>query len=494
LACSHPQLSDLSNDSLAHSLIPRHTLHGTVLTLLFYHRSTSSNLLNVCCTLHGHARFQYLLRFAASQSSLGRNVSRSLEAISFKMEDIKSEDSGHGLWQAHHRNPLPMPSRQTAPYDTAPSASPLVIPYSAAPRTAYHPMHPQTQHEVPSPRSRAQVGTGQRPALNAHHSFPSLKRSYHSMEDSQYTTDIVPEIYEGTLDAENAAKPSINPDHRLLSFGRLPDRHTILDQHGRPRTLDIAAQIHGMFFLSEIATNGGEGIVIQPELTCYRRNLFQISGSVTGPTGALSVLTEHGEAIPIVAQELTISAMESVDNHVIRLIVIPWKTPPPNSPEVPPNHEQEPLPIPIFNHADGNQDLTSDMTVQSIAWRRLQFRVATANNGRRKELQQHFVLRLTLTATLGTGSKLVIGEASTAPIVVRGRSPRNFQARKEIPLVGSAASSRGQTAQISPVERNSPSSGEKGRVPKPRGLELPKRNFQFDSSNFPPSPLLVRHG
>lgn len=69
---------------------------------------------------------------------------------------------------------------------------------------------------------------------------------------------------------------------------------------------------------------------------------------------------------------------------------------------------------------------------------------ATANNGRRKELQQHFVLHLKVYATLANNSKVALSESVTAPIVVRGRSPRNFQARKEIPLLGSSAGSRGQ--------------------------------------------------
>lgn len=69
---------------------------------------------------------------------------------------------------------------------------------------------------------------------------------------------------------------------------------------------------------------------------------------------------------------------------------------------------------------------------------------ATANNGRRKELQQHFVLHIKVTCHLANGTKAEVVEIETAPIVVRGRSPRNFQSRKEIPLVGSSAASRGQ--------------------------------------------------
>lgn len=293
------------------------------------------------------------------------------------------------------------------------------------------------------------------------------------------------------MDSENS-KFNINPDHRLLSFTRLPDRSTVLDQHGRPAQIEVAAQIHGMFFLSEMATSSSDGIVIQPELTCYRRNLFQISGSVTGPSGQLSVLNDRNQSVPIISQELSVSAMESVDKHVIRLIVIPWKTPPPNAPEPPPtNQEQEPMAIPIFEGIN-DQNADTDLTVQPIAWRRLQFRVATANNGRRKELQQHFLLKLTLTATLADGTKVTTSELSTAPIVVRGRSPRNFQARKEIPLLGSSASSRGHAAHSSPPQREPLIVPERTRIHKPISVELPKRPYQFDTGTFPPSPLLIR--
>lgn len=54
------------------------------------------------------------------------------------------------------------------------------------------------------------------------------------------------------------------------------------------------------------------------------------------------------------------------------------------------------------------------------------------------------MLHLKVHATLANNTKVTLSESVTAPIVVRGRSPRNFQARKEIPLLGSSAGSRGQ--------------------------------------------------
>lgn len=303
------------------------------------------------------------------------------------------------------------------------------------------------------------------------------------MENMQDFKDELPEMN----------KPSINQDHRLLSFGRLPDKNTIIDGQGRVKQIDLTAQIHGMFFLSELATPSGESLVAQPELTCYRRNLFQIAGHVNTPTRPLSLITERGERIPIVSLETSISATESADGHVVKLIVIPWKTPPPNSPEVTPGQEHEPLPFPLVPFDDG-PDSSSDFTVFPIAYRRLQFRIATANNGRRRELQQHFILHLNVVGTLANGTKVNVCETSTAPIVVRGRSPRNFQARKEIPLVGSS-SSRGHPPELQ-IATNAASPHQvmqrRATIPKPGAADLPRAPFTFDSANLSGSPSILR--
>lgn len=329
------------------------------------------------------------------------------------------------------------------------------------------------------------------PSFSNHHSFTTLKRSY--TEESPYG-EVVQDFRE---EMPELPKPSINHDHRLLSFSKLPEKRATVDNNGRVHHLELTAQIHGMFFLSEMTTPATEGMLVQPELTCYRRNLFQISGTVTTPRGPLSVITERRERVPVKSMDVTISASESVDGHAVKLIVIPWKTPPPNSPEVGPGQEQEPSPIPLFPFEEGGPDSNSDFVVHPIAYRRLQFRIATANNGRRRELQQHFTLHLNVVATLVNGTKTNICETSTAPIVVRGRSPRNFQARKEIPLVGSS-SSRGGPPELH-IHTNvtpgaAPVSAPVGK-PKPTKsstMELPRSPFNFDSSNLPPSPALMR--
>ncbi|ODA84012.1 hypothetical protein RJ55_02530 [Drechmeria coniospora] len=276
-------------------------------------------------------------------------------------------------------------------------------------------------------------------AYDRHPSFPSLKRSFSQAEPPAYQ-EIIQDL------RDDGARLTVNQDHKLLSFRRAQDKSTVVDQQGRVVQFDLSAQLHGMFFLSEMPSGAGDGSTtsMQPELTCYRRNLFQISGSLVMPRGQLSVVNESNETLPVTSMEVAISAIESVDGNPVRLIVIPWKTPPPNTPEIAQTPDQEPPVVPLIPFQDDGADADGDLAVYPVGWRRLQFRIATANNGRRKELQQHFVLHLKVNGTLADNSKIVMAESTTSPIVVRGRSPRNFQARKEIPLLGSSAGSRGQ--------------------------------------------------
>lgn len=95
--------------------------------------------------------------------------------------------------------------------------------------------------------------------------------------------------------------------------------------------------------------------------------------------------------------------------------------------------------------------------------------------------------------TLANNTKVVLTESTTAPIVVRGRSPRNFQARKEIPLLGSSAGSRGQAL----VETGlgvvaGPLNPKPQDAKQQRGIEnqpLPRTAFTFSAPKLPGSQL-----
>ncbi|KAI5865449.1 p53-like transcription factor [Durotheca rogersii] len=404
------------------------------------------------------------------------------------MAELKTEPTHSSLW-SNYGGPVSLSTRFPNPMDSNLShPSTTSSQHPGRPRSS----HPTIDHPYPYPRYPQEESDAfdryPQPSLTQHHSFPNLKRPHQPSEHPPYQ-EIVQDL------RDDGSKITVNHDHKLLSFRRVQDKHTIVDQHGRIQQLELSAQLHGMFFLSEMPSSTSDGAILQPELTCYRRNLFQISGSLITPRGQLSViLPETGETVPVNSTEVTISAIESVDGHPVRLIVIPWKTPPPNSPELPQTPDQEPPSLPLIPFPDDGQEADGEYAVYPIGWRRLQFRIATANNGRRKELQQHFVLHLKVVGTLTNGSKVVLTESTTAPIVVRGRSPRNFQARKEIPLLGSSAGSRGQALVETGLGIVAGPLTVKPQDPKLRGLnlELPRTAFTFNASKLPGSPMAMR--
>jgi hypothetical protein len=404
------------------------------------------------------------------------------------MAELKPEPAHGSLWSSYGGSvPLSALSHTS-------SAAPSQQQHPGRPRSSHHSIdHPYSYPRYSQDESDAFDSRHQsQPTLAQPHGYPNLKRSYQPSGSEQQHPPYQ-EIVQDLRD--DGSKLTVNHDHKLLSFRRSQDKHTIVDQHGRMQQLELSAQLHGMFFLSEMPSSASDGTMLQPELTCYRRNLFQISGSLVTPRGQLSViLAETGETVPVSNTEVTISAIESVDGHPVRLIVIPWKTPPPNSPELPQTADQEPPSLPLIPFPDDGQEADGEYAVYPIGWRRLQFRIATANNGRRKELQQHFVLHLKVMGTLANGSKTMLTEAITAPIVVRGRSPRNFQARKEIPLLGSSAGSRGQALVETGLGIVAGPLAVKPQDPKIRGMppEVPRTAFTFNASKLPGSPMSMR--
>lgn len=264
---------------------------------------------------------------------------------------------------------------------------------------------------------------------------PSLKRAYSTFEDP--FSDVVSAFEHPMHNDQNETEaPSIDRDNKLLGFSLPRFDYHLLTYNYQRTSAQLSAQLHGMFFLAESPwAAAGDAQPPPSELTCYRRNLFQITGEITIPRSLRYILTEQGEQIPIMGQELVVSATESTENNPVKIISVPWKTPAnPVAPTAEDKAEREPpaVPIDLMNM----QDMDSDFVTMPFQWKRLQFRIATANNGRRKELQQHFLVKLKVVATLATGGKIPICEVQSGAIIVRGRSPRNFQARKDLPLSG----------------------------------------------------------
>lgn len=282
--------------------------------------------------------------------------------------------------------------------------------------------------------------------------------------------------------------PSVDRDSKYLSFSMPNFPFRLYTESFQQCYINIQAQLHGMFFLAESQwPTSMDTAPPPPELTCYRRNLFQITGNVTLPRSLRYIYTEEGQRIPIYDMELSISATESVEGNPVKIISVPWKTSTGAEPSKQDEKtEKEPPTIALDKLA--GPDIDSDFNTIPIQWKRLQFRIATANNGRRKELQQHFTLHLKVMATVSTGEKFSIAEAHSGPVIVRGRSPRNFAARKDVPL-SSSSTSRKHIPSLSRANDSSTSVHQITSAPKQGSPleDIPRSHPVYDPQDIPKS-------
>ncbi|KAB5566652.1 acid phosphatase [Coniochaeta sp. 2T2.1] len=201
----------------------------------------------------------------------------------------------------------------------------------------------------------------------------------------------------------------------------------------------MSAELYGMFFVAEDVFGGDNNPARPLELTCYRRNLWQCSGQITIPKHGISaVVTEQGRHVPVFDLAASITAIESIEGKATEIISIPWKssTTNPGGNGTEDNSKVASAPPQVPLDLGAGQELDGHLVSVPVSWKRLQFKHATANNGRRKGLQQHYVVQINLLGKTKSGDFVKIAEIQSGPVIVRGRSPRNFDSRKDVPLTG----------------------------------------------------------
>ncbi|KAH7367576.1 PHOG protein [Plectosphaerella cucumerina] len=255
------------------------------------------------------------------------------------------------------------------------------------------------------------------------------------------------------VDDLNTESPSQELDNKLLGFGVPMAKAALLDESGRPVDLSlVTAELRGMFFVAEDVF-GGDNPGRPLELTCYRRNLWQCLGEITLPRHITQVIDAQGNQMPVYELAASIGASESIDGKPTEIISIPWK-----SANAAPGEEFKasgaPANIPL--DLESGQEVDMNRVTLGMAWKRLQFKHATANNGRRKGLQQHYIVHINLLVRGQTGEWIPVVEIQSSPVIVRGRSPRNFDSKKDVPVSGEKKSDKRASSEVSqaPKEEN----------------------------------------
>ncbi|KKA30227.1 hypothetical protein TD95_003748 [Thielaviopsis punctulata] len=315
-------------------------------------------------------------------------------------------------------------------------------------------------------------------SLRRHHNSPPITSPINAytapmnMDPSQYNTG-KPQQY-----------PPLEP---LTSLGTL--QYT--ENPSTPITLDINGSIDKGFFLSP------EG-----EWTCYRRNYFSCACSYSlTPYYQNNTIqfTKTGSSQPyqVFGFSMCISAVVADnDGQVIELVqhtpkrdkgpvVKPSKVT--LLPRIPSNHH--PLGGLYSSHdarpyGDGfpNPQTSSGNYQTEHTFERIQFKQATANNGKRRAAQQYYHLLIEVWANVGDQSPenyIKVAYKKSAKMIVRGRSPGHYQAERRGSTSSGPGSGTGGLAGYHNGSMMDTGFGHAGMMGAPYGSFEPRSNLHY---------------
>lgn len=245
--------------------------------------------------------------------------------------------------------------------------------------------------------------------------------------------------------------PPLQP---LTSFGTL--QYTDGSQGGPvPVKIDINGNIDKGFFEAE------------GDWTCYRRNYFSCicSYSLTPwvASSPMQFVQDNGPTYSIHAFAMCISAVIAESPNKIELVQHTPKrdkgpTEEPQKVRLQPKQQQQPSQLGLYPHDNGmgpssrmygadpyaggqhGSDYQTEYTFE-----RIQFKQATANNGKRRAAQQYYHLVVELWGDVGgqgPDKYIKIAQRKSARMIVRGRSPGHYQSERR----GSTSSGPGGSA------------------------------------------------
>ncbi|KAI9742924.1 MAG: hypothetical protein M1818_003654 [Claussenomyces sp. TS43310] len=195
-----------------------------------------------------------------------------------------------------------------------------------------------------------------------------------------------------------------------------------------------------------------KGFFLEGEWTCYRRNYFSLSCSYAitpHPPMATVHLQHNGSTLQVYAFAMSIAAV--VDGRDGKPIELVQHTPkrdkgPQNQPDRVTLAPRPPLTM-YSNVSEGGLGTASravfdgsyppgtpNQPQTETTFERIQFKQATANNGKRRAAQQYYHLLVELYADvgpqMGAGRWIKIAQRVSCQIVVRGRSPGHYQSER----------------------------------------------------------------
>ncbi|KAI9142842.1 hypothetical protein BKA69DRAFT_1064980 [Paraphysoderma sedebokerense] len=166
--------------------------------------------------------------------------------------------------------------------------------------------------------------------------------------------------------------------------------------------------------------------IANQDWTCYRRNYFQVSACFSSTSNPPAVEVETPCLLEVapgqfkVATEFMIGLTSQVLATEKKVELIQHTTKRDKGPQLIPS-PRTCLPGGVLNTVPG-----LSFTQNVVTFERLQFKSATANNGKRRAAQQYFIVVVELWARLDDGTSAKVATTTSSPLVVRGRSPGHY--------------------------------------------------------------------
>ncbi|KAJ2348577.1 hypothetical protein GGF43_004543, partial [Coemansia sp. RSA 2618] len=223
----------------------------------------------------------------------------------------------------------------------------------------------------------------------------------------------------------------VAPSPRLATASTAHKRRSTVPQSGRGRS--SRAFFRSVHQERELSTspNGPQVTVrMHPQVdrgffvsdadwTCYRRNYFQVSCTFTlaGAGAGMPVFVTDGGGTRAVQQFLIGISARIAGSDCSTGVELVQHTPKRDK-----GPQMTPQPQPVRRSDTGLVDVSGT----TASFERLQFKTATANNGKRRAAQQYYILELVLLADCDDGARVSVATTESPPIVVRGRSPGHY--------------------------------------------------------------------
>jgi hypothetical protein len=168
---------------------------------------------------------------------------------------------------------------------------------------------------------------------------------------------------------------AINESQEQLSVNVIACNCTVRDNEGNDIWISANAQLNGNFFVADVEdmVRGGPS-----QLTCYRRNIFGVSGFISFPSTPGRIMDANGEEAAISRVEVCVSAFDSTQRKETELVHLPLKA---IGSDIQIIEERTQI-MPLFSETPPREDRKSGFTATTFPfeWKRLQFRKATANS------------------------------------------------------------------------------------------------------------------